>query len=26
MRTVVDSTGGWGSLLEMFKARAEQTQ
>jgi len=25
MRTAVDSTGGWGSLLEMFKARAEQT-
>jgi uncharacterized protein YndB with AHSA1/START domain len=26
MRTAVDSTGGWGSLLEMFKARAEQAQ
>jgi uncharacterized protein YndB with AHSA1/START domain len=24
MRTAVDSTGGWGSLLEMFKARVEQ--
>jgi len=26
MRTAVDSSGGWGSLLEMFKALAEQTQ
>jgi hypothetical protein len=26
MRTTVDSSGGWGGLLEMFKARAEQTQ
>ena len=26
MRTAVDSSGGWGSLLEMFQARAEQTQ
>ena len=26
MRTAVDSSGGWGGLLEMFRARAEQTQ
>src|SRR4029077_19016435 len=26
MRTAVDSSGGWGALLEMFTARAEQTE
>jgi hypothetical protein len=26
VRTAVDSSGGWSSLLEMFKARAEQKQ
>jgi len=26
MRTAVDSTGGWGTLLELFKARVEETQ
>src|SRR5262245_7489451 len=26
MRTAVDSTGGWATLLELFKARVEQTQ
>jgi hypothetical protein len=26
MRTAVDSTGGWGSLLELFAARAEETR
>jgi hypothetical protein len=25
MRTAVESAGGWGSLLELFSARVEQT-